>query len=103
VVGFAHIAPSRDEDASGHVGELTAIYVCRTFWGTGAGTLLLNRALAGFREAGFSRATLWVLATNTCARRFYESADWEPDGATKVDERDGVQLHEVRYRRDLRC
>jgi GNAT superfamily N-acetyltransferase len=103
VVGFAHIAPSRDQDASGNVGELTAIYVSRAFWGTGAGTLLLERALAGLREAGFSRATLWVLETNRRARRFYESADWEPDGATKVDKRDGFQLHEVRYRRDLHC
>jgi GNAT superfamily N-acetyltransferase len=103
VVGFAHIAPSRDDDADENVGELTAIYVSRAFWGTGAGTLLLERALAGLRDAGFSRATLWVLEANGRARRFYESADWELDEATKVDARDGFELHEVRYRRDIRC
>lgn len=102
VVGFAHIAPSRDEDASEGVGEVTAIYLDRRFWGSGAGALLMDTALAALREAGFSRATLWVLESNARARRFYESAAWELDGATKVDRRDGFQLHEVRYRRDLR-
>lgn len=103
VVGFAHIARSRDEDADGEVGELTAIYVAPGFWGSGAGTLLLERARAGLREGGFSQATLWVVETNARARRFYESAGWQLDGATKLDKRDGFQLHEVRYRRDLRC
>lgn len=102
VVGFAHIARSRDEDAGRQVGELTAIYVSQAFWGSGAGTLLLERAVAGLREGGFSQATLWVLETNERARRFYESANWRADGATKVDKRDGFELDEVRYRRDLR-
>ena len=99
VVGFAHIAHSRDGDAGEYVGELTAIYVSRPHWGSGAGTLLLETAVAGLRERGFSEATLWVLETNERARRFYESAGWELDGAVKIDERDGFQLHEVRYRR----
>lgn len=102
VLGFAHIAPSRDEDAGEKVGELTAIYVSRECWGSAGSDLLLERAIAGFREAGFSEATLWVLDTNVRARRFYASAGWAPDGTTKVDKRDGFELHEVRYRCVLR-
>lgn len=43
----------------------------------------------------------WVLDTNVRGRRFYESANWTPDGAVKVDKRDGFELREVRYRRLL--
>jgi len=101
-VGFAHIAASRDEDASDGIGEVTAIYVSHDFWRSGGGTLLMTRARAALTDAGFSHATLWVLDTNERARRFYESDGWKLDGATKIDERDGFQLTEVRYRRDLR-
>lgn len=101
LLGFAHVAASRDEDASGEVGEVTAIYVSHSFWRSGAGTLLMHSALAALREAGFSQATLWVLETNQRARRFYESTGWDPDGAAKVEQRDGFQLHELRYRREL--
>lgn len=102
VHGFAHVAPSRDEDADDNVGELTAIYVAPEFWGSGGSYLLLERALAGLREAGFSAATLWVLDTNLRATRFYESASWTPDGAVKADKREGYELHEIRYRHALR-
>lgn len=53
VLGFAHVSPSRDEDVGAQVGELTSIYVCPEFWGFGGGGLLLERALASLREAGF--------------------------------------------------
>lgn len=102
VVGFAHIARSRDEDANEKVGELTAIYVSPEFWGSAGSDLLLERALAGLQEAAFSKATLWVLDSNVRARRFYESAGWAPDGTIKVEQREGFELHEVRYRRLLR-
>lgn len=61
VVGFAHVTPSRDHDADGDVGELTAIYVLRESWRAGGGRMLLDHALAGLSAAGFSAATLWVL------------------------------------------
>ncbi len=102
VCGFAHFAPSRDDDADENVGELTAIYVAPEYWGSGGGTLLLERAIAALRDAGFATATLWVLGSNIRARRFYESASWMPDGLVKTDKRDGYKLDELRYRRDLR-
>ena len=60
VVGFAHVIPSRDNDAGGDVGELTAIYVDPQRWRAGGGRLLLDHAITALRAAGFSVATLWV-------------------------------------------
>ena len=61
----------------------------------------MSAARAGLREAGFREAALWVLDTLERARRFYAADGWQPDGATKIDERPGRTLSEVRYRRLL--
>ena len=53
--------------------------------------------LRRLREEGFSEATLWVLAENPHARRFYEAAGWTLDGAVKEDTYFGVTIDEVRY------
>lgn len=98
VLGFAHVAPSSDDDADERVGELTGIYVVPERWGSGGGRLLMERAVASLRSAGFSEATLWVLDTNERARRFYEMLEWAPDRAAKVDQREGVAMHQLRYR-----
>ena len=45
--------------------------------------------------------TLWVMTSNDRARRFYSRHGWQPDGATKIVELDGVTLSEVRYKRVL--
>ena len=99
VVGFAHVMPSRDNDAGADAGELTAIYVDPQRWRAGGGRLLLDHAMTALRAAGFSVATLWVLGTNDGPRRFYEALGWVPDGAAKDEQREGFTLHEVRYGR----
>jgi len=101
VVAFAHVGPSRDDDAEGTVGELSAIYALSTVWGTGVGRALMAEALRTLAGAGYAEATLWVLDTNERARRFYEAAGWRPDGAVKVDSTRGFPLAEVRYRRAM--
>jgi GNAT superfamily N-acetyltransferase len=98
VVAFAHWSPSRDDDAGPTIGEVTAIYVLPDFWGAGGGRSLLDGAIDNLRQAGFVRATLWVLETNLRARRFYEATGWLADGATKVEDRGSFSLREVRYR-----
>jgi GNAT superfamily N-acetyltransferase len=98
VVGFVAIGPSRDERG---IGELYAIYVDPDAWSTGAGTALIARAEERLRET-YAVATLWVLDDNPRARRFYERAGWQPDGARKAEERLGVSAAEVRYRKSLR-
>ncbi len=101
VVGFAHIAPARDEDSNGAVGEIWAIYLSPDVWGRGIGRELMAAALSQLAQAGFEQVTLWVLDSNARARRFYEAAGFNPDGAVKDDDRRGFVLTEVRYRRSL--
>ena len=83
------------------VGEIYAIYLLPQHWGGGAGRALMAAALAALTDTGFTRATLWVLAGNDRARRFYARGGWHPDGLTKRDESRGFPLDEMRYPRDL--
>lgn len=101
VVGFAGCGAARGDDAIDGAGELKAIYVHPRSWGTGAGRGLMQAAEHWLREAGFPEAMLWVLTANDRARRFYEIAGWRFDGTEKMYERDGHQIPEVRYVRDL--
>jgi GNAT superfamily N-acetyltransferase len=96
--GFGWVGPSADEPGSG---ELYAIYVTASNWGTGVGRDLMDAAERWLAER-FTAATLWVLVENVRARRFYEKRGWALDGATKDDDREAFVMHEVRYRRDFR-
>lgn len=100
-VGFASTGPARDENAATNSGEVYAIYVHPEVIATGVGRLLLDHAVADLRSRGFHAATLWVLETNTRARRFYEIAGWSDDGATRREDMQGVELREVRYHSSL--
>lgn len=101
VIGFAHVGPARDADASEDVGEVDSIYVLASAWGTGAGRALMTAAVSTLRDARFREATLWVLDTNVRARRFYETAGWAVDGIERTEELGGFPVREVRYRRPL--
>lgn len=97
VIGFAHVAPTRDDDLPDSTGEVTGIYVAPSAWGRGGGRQLMEAACANLKAAGFATAALWVLETNRRARMFYERQGWVPEGARKVDDRGGFVLPEVRY------
>jgi GNAT superfamily N-acetyltransferase len=101
-VGFSATGPSRDARASPDTAELYAIYLNPDVAGTGIGWALCSQAMDGAVSDGFRRATLWVLAANTRARRFYEQAGWEADGTERTEDWNGLPLHEVRYARELR-
>ncbi len=102
VVGFASICPARDDDEQpASAGELAAIYLLPGAWGKGLGRELMVSVLSALSDAGFDEATLWVLDTNSRARRFYEAVGWHADGAVKHDATRGFVLNEVRYRRAL--
>jgi GNAT superfamily N-acetyltransferase len=94
IVGFSKIGPSPDEDG---VGEVGAIYVRAAHWDTGAGRELMRTSL-DWLGPRFRESTLWVLAENDRARRFYEKGGWRFDGTTKDDDRGSFVLREVRYR-----
>ncbi len=101
LVGFCSYGPSGDEDAGTAVGELLAIYVMPTSWGSGVGRQLHDVALRVLAGNGMTEATLWVLDGNERARRFYEQRGWTLDGRSKTEELGDVAVLEVRYRVDL--
>jgi GNAT superfamily N-acetyltransferase len=101
IVGFASFGPSRDEDVSERPGEVPAIYVDPSVLGTGVGRELFEAATTALRDAGFARATLWVLETNALARRFYEKAGWAWDGSVGTHMFDCANEPVVRYAVDL--
>ena len=97
VVGFANSGLCREEEGAG---ELYAIYVLPTFWGTGAGRALIKRTEEWMRSSGFEEGILWVMEGNERAERFYRAAGWELDGR-KVDQFQGATVSELRYRKRL--
>ena len=101
VIGFCDLVRSRDEDANPQaVGEIVAIYVLSQHWRKGAGRALCDCALAEARRRGFEEVTLWVLASNDRAKRFYEAMGFRLDGVAKTEKlADGSDLHEVRFRK----
>jgi GNAT superfamily N-acetyltransferase len=102
IIGFANAAPSRDPDADASTtGEIPAIYVHPDSWGAGAGRALIRADRGWLVQAGFHSATLWVLADNVRARKFYEADGWRHDGTVKHDESRGFPVVEVRYARRL--
>ena len=82
VLGFAAVGPGRDGDPV--VGELYAMYLRSAAWGRGIGRTLHSAALARLRTLGFDRASLWMLAGNERALRFYHREGWLADGRSKL-------------------
>jgi len=94
VRGVASTGPSRDDDGGGF--ELYALYVDPAHLRRGYGAMLLGAALGAVAARGGRAVTLWVLAANAGARRFYEASGFAADGAHKRDERLG-DAEEIRY------
>ena len=99
VVGWICIGAGRDEDAVvGESGEVMAIYVLAEHWHTGVGLALWQAGVQQLIAQDFQRLTLWVLAGNERAIRFYRRAGCvEEAGSERTLERGGVTLVEVRY------
>jgi GNAT superfamily N-acetyltransferase len=70
IVGFVHCSPLRDR-CNGSGGEITAIYVLRSAQRRGIGRGLFGVAAAFLKSLGMTELTIWVLAENQPARRFY--------------------------------
>ncbi|UOB09217.1 GNAT family N-acetyltransferase [Streptomyces sp. HP-A2021] len=101
VVGWACHGPYRDGELRTCDAELYAIYVHPGHVGRGAGQALLAESVVRCAAAGHSRLLLWVLKENGRARRFYERAGFQADGAEEPFEVDGAVIPEVRYARAL--
>ena len=97
VLGWASVCRCRDEDAQEKWGELAGIYIHPLAQSKGLGSALMQEGLSLLKKEGYTQATLWVLTTNNSARNFYEAKGWRKEGKTKIDLRDGFELHETRY------
>ena len=102
VCGFVHLGPSPDDD-TGHV---FSIHVSPRMTGNRVGRRLLGEAVAILGEAGFGSISLWVVAGNHGARRFYERLGWREEPVRRheplaVGDEEGDEVEVVRYRRDL--
>ncbi|MBT2209375.1 GNAT family N-acetyltransferase [Actinomadura sp. NEAU-AAG7] len=100
--GMAAFGPERrprDTSASSRV-ELYSLYVAPEFWSDGVGRALLERVVDESRASGYDRLVLWVLDTNTRARRFYARAGLTETAREETELRGHVVTH-LRCERDL--
>lgn len=104
--GFIAFGPSRDALAAATCAEVEAIYLRPQAWAQGIGRELWLAALECLLRQGFRSVTLWVLADNQRAIRFYRAAGFETDaGSQKAMTLGGATLQEVRmvYRHGCRA
>lgn len=95
--GFAALGPARDEDAERRTLEIYSMYLEPSAWGQGVARELLRTVVAAVPDG--DPVTLWVLAANERARRFYRRHGFSPDGVERLESLGGVQHDEVRLRR----
>ncbi|MEW6641396.1 MAG: GNAT family N-acetyltransferase [Pseudomonadota bacterium] len=76
IVGFGACGPQRTPELqwSGYGAEIGALYVLADAHGRGLGTALLAALAQALRHQGHDAVSLWVLRTNTLARRFTRGA-----------------------------
>lgn len=99
VAGIATLGPERDGD--GTRGELWMINVDPDAWGLSVGSALLAEVEARLAARGFAQASLWVVAGNARARRFYQARGWSPDGMCRREDIGGRPVDECRYTKPL--
>jgi len=98
VIGWIAFGACRDDDAPVFRGEVHAIYLAPSHWGRGGGPQLWRHARRRLARQVFTGASLWVLADNARALRFYRAEGFMPDPAGSRDiERGGRLLRELRY------
>lgn len=82
IVGFAITSPASDPDsdpvADGEVAEFSVLPDER---GKGHGSRLLHACVDTLVADRFTRAVLWVRATDDQQREFFTEAGWAPDSA----------------------
>jgi GNAT superfamily N-acetyltransferase len=102
VVGFAAYGPAElaDGDEPHPAGPTTelAVLLVEPRWGRrGHGSRLLAAAVDHLRADGVTRLVAWVPDADRATGAFYESANWERDGAVRTLEADGGSVREVRW------
>mgnify|MGYP000963489198 CR=1 FL=1 len=98
-LGFCASGPSRDIDEPPGVWEIWNIHLSPDQKGRGLGSQLFDAGAELGRARGATQLTLWVVATNDRARRFYERKGMTCDGKEKYVSLADERMHEVRYRK----
>jgi GNAT superfamily N-acetyltransferase len=101
VVGFAAVGPASPPADDSGAGQLYAIYLLDSYWGTGIGYQLHSAAIAELRRFAFPEAVLCVLFDNLRAIEFYQRRGWIDQGITFEDEREGLVARERLMRLNL--
>ncbi|MGH3773723.1 MAG: GNAT family N-acetyltransferase [Pseudonocardiaceae bacterium] len=105
-VGFVVAGPAPEDDVAAADGTLPAD-AARTMlvstllveprWGRrGHGGRLLATAATMLRDAGATRAIVWVPARDAASLSFYRRAVWTPDGTVRTLDAAGRPLRELR-------
>jgi ribosomal protein S18 acetylase RimI-like enzyme len=101
VVGLLTIGIARGPDLERQcTGEIWGIYISPRYWRRGFGSRLVAVAQQMLQQRGYENVVLWVLASNSRARRFYEAMGFAPDGHSKEIDL-GKSLQAVRYAKRL--
>lgn len=105
VRGFAATEPASDGDADpAHDAEITEFVVAEASRSTGHGSRLLHAAVDTLRSDRFTRATVWLNATDDAMREFLAGQGWAADGAHRELDLYGDGIHivkQVRLHTDL--
>ncbi len=82
-------------------GQLRQLSVRPDRWGTGLATRIVDACLDDLAALGSREVSLWVLADNRRARRFYERTGWQQTAETSTSQFAPYPAT-VGYRRSLR-
>jgi GNAT superfamily N-acetyltransferase len=100
IVGFVGYDRSRDPGSKPTVGELWALYVLPSHWGTGAGLALWDAAREGLADEGCTQVTVWLPLGNERALRFHELAGFKRElNSARTVPVGGFRLEEIRLKR----
>lgn len=98
IVGWIAFGPCRDAGAPADAAEVWAFYVLPSHWSSGVGRRLWADACERLCQQVFRTVSLWLLAENARAIRFYRAAGLSADPASmKSFELGGKMLQEIRY------
>ena len=98
VTGWIALGDCRDHGAPAKRGEIWAVYVDPACWSRGVGLALWQHARKRLLAHGKTEASLWVLAANEHAIRFYTRQGFAPEPAgEKIITLAGSALRELRY------
>lgn len=106
-VGFAAAGPAAEDTGDGGGAEDPATLAVATLlveprWGRrGHGSRLLAALVDHARADGLTSAVVWLLERDARSQAFFGSAGWEPDGATRALDVDGLHVPEVRLHTSL--